>query len=344
MDSPFFNKIITAGMLIILLVLTFFLLKPILLSILVAFFLAFIFAPVYNLFVRAFKSTNFSAFLICLLLIILIVIPIWFLTPVAIDQSFKVYLASQKVDYITPLQKIFPSLAGSEFSAEIGSIIHSFVTDITNSLVNTLSELIFNLPTFILQLLVVFFTLFFVLRDRDALLNYIKSLLPFSKEVKSKLFEASKDITASVLYGQVIVGMGQGIIAGIGFFLAGVPNALLLTIIAALIGIFPIVGTIMVWVPVFIYLLIKGSTGAAIIVLIFGLISSNIDNFLRPLIVSKRTKIHTGLILISMIGGIFLFGVLGFIMGPLILAYLLIVLEIYRGKKRSDIFVDKSKK
>ncbi len=339
MDDIYFKKITTTIILIILIILSFFLLKPILLSVIVGLILAFIFTPLYDLLYKITKLKNFSASLICFLLVLLIFLPLWFLTPIFIDQSFKVYLAAQQMDFVSPLKSIFPSLfASDEFSAEVGSILHSFTTKITNSLVNSLSQLILNFPTLFLQFLVVFFTFFFVLRDKKQLLDYIKSLLPFPKNVEKKLFKSSKDITNSVIYGQVIIGLLQGIVVGIGFLIFSIPNALFLTLLASLAGIFPVIGTTIIWIPVVIYLLIGGDTISALGIIIFGIISSTFDNLLRPIIVSKRTSMHSSIILIGMIGGLFLFGILGFILGPLILAYLLIILEIYRDKKAPRIF------
>jgi len=343
MDDTYFKKIITAIILILLIVLSFFLLKPILLSIIVGFILAFAFTPVYNWLNKRIKSKNLCSFLICFLLILLIVLPLWFLTPILINQSVKFYLVFQKIDFITPIKNLFPSLfASEEFSVELGSVIQSFVTKAANSLMNSFSQLILNFPTLFLQFLVSFFTFFFVLKDKEKLISYIQSLLPFSQDVEKKLFKSSKEITSSVIYGQIIIGMVQGIFAGLGFFIFGVPNALLLTLLASLAGIFPIIGPFVVWVPVAIYLFIEGNTFSALGVVFFGLIASTMDNLLRPIFISKMTKMHPALILIGMIGGFFLFGVLGFILGPLIIAYLLIVLEIYRNKKIPGILIQQS--
>ena len=340
MDDIYFKKIISTILLAILIVLAFFLLKPILLSITIGFILAFVFTPIYNRLHKIIKSKNIPALLLCFLLILLIVLPLWFLTPIFIEQSIKLYLTSQQMDFTTPLKSIFPSLFASEaFSVEIGSIIHSFVTKTTNSLMNSFSQLILNFPTLFLQLFIVFFTFFFVLRDKEKFMSYIESLLPFSKDVEKKLFKSTKEITSSVIYGQIIIGMIQGLIAGLGFFIFGVPNALLLTLFASLAGIFPIIGPFVIWVPVAIYLIIAGNTLSAFGVILFGLLASTIDNFLRPIFISKMTKMHPALIIIGMIGGFLFFGVLGFILGPLILAYLLIVLEIYRNKKTPGILI-----
>ena len=338
MEDIYFRKIMTSVILITLAVLSFLLVTPILLSIIFGILLAFLFTPVYNWFYKIIKSKNISAFLVCFLLILLIVLPLWFLTPVVIDQSIKIYISSQQMDFVKPIKSIFPAFFSSEeFSTEIGSIIHSFVTKSTNKLMNALSTLVLNFPTLFLQSIVVFFTLFFVLRDKEEMILYIKSLLPFSKEVEGKLFKLSKNITSSVIYGQIVIGIIQGLLLGLGLFIFNVPNTLILTLLACLAGVFPIIGVAIIWIPVVIYFLIAGNTFPAFGVIVFGLVSSSIDNVIRPIIVSKRTNMPSSLILIGMIGGLFLFGILGLILGPLILAYLLIILEIYRKKRTPSI-------
>ncbi len=345
MDDEYFRKVTTTIILIVLAVLSFFLLKPILMAIIWGIILASIFTPIYNWIAKFIKSKSLTAFIVSLILIALILIPLWYLAPVMIQQSIKFYLSAQQIDFVTPFRTIFPALFQSEaFSAEIGSAIHSFVSKLANSIMNSLSNIILNFPTIFLQLLVTLFTFFFVLRDKEQLVSYIQSLIPFSKDVEKKLFKSSKDITISVLYGQVVIGIFQGIVAGLGFFIFKVPNAMLLSALAILAGVFPIIGTTIVWVPVAIYLLVAGNTFAAIGVIIFGIISSIIENFFKPLFISRRVKMNSSIILIGMIGGLFMFGILGIILGPLILAYLFIVLEIYRNKKTPGIIIEPEKK
>ena len=340
MDENYFRKIMTGIILIALIVLTFFLLKPILLSVIVGFILAFLLTPVYNLVYKITKSKNLSAALICVLLIALIFLPFWFLTPIFLDQSFKIYVATQQMDFVKPLKAIFPSLFSSEaFSAEIGSIVYSFATKITNSLMNSFADLILNFPTLFLQFLIVLFVFFFALRDKNEIISYTKSLLPFPKETEEKIFKRSKEITISVLYGQIIVGIILGIIVGAGFFIFNVPNALILTLLAVLAGIIPLIGTTIIWIPTAIYILIAGNFFSALGITVFGLIASSLDSFLKPIIISKRSKMHPALTLIGMIGGFFLFGILGFILGPLIFAYLIIIIEIYRNRNLPDILI-----
>jgi predicted PurR-regulated permease PerM len=340
-NEEYYKKIFATVIIISLSVLSFFLLKPLLIAIIAGILLAFVFSPVYDLIYSKFKSKDLSASLISLFLILIILLPLWFLTPILIEQSFKLYLAAQQIDFIAPLKSIFPSFfASDQFSEQVGSIISSFITRMSNYLTKGLSDLILDFPTLSLKFLVTAFTFYYVLRDKEEIISYIKSLLPFSKEVEKKLFESSKIITNAVIYGFVIVGILQGFIAGVGFLIFSVPNALILMLLAMVGGMIPLLGPVVIWVPVVVYLFVAGNTFSAIGVGVFGIFASTIDNFLRPMFISRRTRLNTSLVLIGMIGGFFLFGILGFILGPLIIAYLLIILEIYRHKKSPGIIVE----
>lgn len=333
MDESFFRKIAAILILSVLLVLSFLLLKPILLSILVGFLLAFLFSPIYSKLYKLTKLKVIPALFICILLLAAIIIPIWLFTPTVINESMKLVESSQKLDIITPLRTIFPTLFSSEsFSQQVASITQSFITKITNSIMNYISGIILNFPQILLQIFVILFIFFSTLIDKDRILNYIRSLLPFSKEVEKKLFDSTKDITFAVLYGYIIVGIVQGIILGSGFFIFGVQNPFLLTFLTIIVGVLPLVGPSIVGIPVAIGLLLIGSPISAFGILAFTLLSSLSEQLIRPLIVSKKAKLPNMVVLVGMIGGFLLFGILGFILGPLILAYLIIIIEVYRNK------------
>ena len=340
MDREYFRRLTSTGIILILLILSFLLLKSILLAIIFALILAFLFHPLYLRVNKFFNSKNLSAALMCLVLAAIIILPIWFLTPILIKQSLEIYISTQSLDFVTPLKNIFPSIFASEtFSQEVGSVISSFVSKASNSFTNIFADLIRNFPILGLQLLIVFFIFFFALKDQEKFSEYIKSILPFPKEIEEKLFESSRGITRSVIYGQVFLGIIQGLLVGIGLWIFHVPNALLFTILAALAGIFPIVGTVIVWAPIAIFLFMTGNPIAGIGVTIFGILSSIVEVFVKPILIARSVNMHSAIILVGMIGGVLLFGVLGVILGPLVLAYLLIVLEIYRNKKLPGVFI-----
>ncbi|MEK6812266.1 MAG: AI-2E family transporter [Nanoarchaeota archaeon] len=345
MHDPVVKKTATVVLVGLLVTMSILVLKPIFISIVIALILAFIFTPVFDFINKYINSRNASAGVIVLFVLLLIILPIWFLTPILLNQSFSLFQAAQQIDFVKPLKSVFPSLfASQQFSSEIGSVLSSFTSKVASDLMNSISMVILDFPNLALQFTVIFFTFFFVLRDQEVIVEYVKSLLPFSKDVEKKLFDNSKLLTSAILYGQVIIGIIQGVILGIGLFIFGVKNALILTLFAALAGILPILGTAIVWLPVAVYLFVAGNTVPAWGVVVFGVLSSTVDNTLRPIIVSRRTKIHSGILVVSMIGGIFLFGIMGFILGPLIVSYLLIILEIYRGKPTPGVIMTEKSK
>lgn len=336
-ESEDFKRIIYAGIILGLFVLAFFLLEPLILIIVFSLILAFVFQPVYKKLSKFFRSKNFSAFLICLVFALLIIVPVWFLSPMLVEQSFEIYEQAQGTNFAEPIKQVLPDTAASnDLSTQIGSSIHSFVTDLANSATNLFSNMITDFPVLVLKILVLFFTFFVALKEQESISSYIKSVIPFNEKIKNKLFRASRGVTSSVIYGQVILGILQGLLVGAGLFIFGVENALLLTIVASLAGVFPIIGTAIVWVPTVILLFISGSYLPSFGILVFGVIASIADGIIKPIFISRRVSMHSALVLLGMVGGLLLFGIIGVILGPLILAYLFIVLEIYRDKGKSN--------
>jgi predicted PurR-regulated permease PerM len=182
------------------------------------------------------------------------------------------------------------------------------------------------------------------MRDAEIFTKYVQSLSPFSKSVEKDFIQKFKEITGSVIYGYVVVGILQGILTGIGLYVAGVPQALILTILAIFAAMIPIAGAWLVWVPAAIYMILSGNTFAGIGLILYGsLFISWIDNIVRPYLVARKTKISTAVVLIGMIGGLIVFGIIGLILGPLILSYLLLILDAYRNKRFPDLFSEKFK-
>jgi len=334
------TNLVVAAIAITLIVLSFLLLRPILMSIIFGFVLVFVLAPFYNLINKKIKSKNLSATIVTLLLIIVIIAILIVSVPLLVSESIKIFTFAQTIDFRIPLYNLFPSLADSgALAAQIDSTLHSVITDFSSSLISSVSSFLKDFPIVLLQLTVVFFTFFFVLRDKEEFIEYLKTILPFQKDIQDRLLKATKDVTISVLYGQIIIGFVQGLIAGIGFFLFGIPDAWLLMLLSVIAGVLPIVGPSIVWIPAALYLVIMGNNIAGLGVLIFGIASVVVDHILRPIIISKRLMMNSLLALLGTIGGILVFGVLGLILGPLIIAYLLIFLEIYRNKKFTGLLI-----
>lgn len=337
-----FQKLSAFVLIGVLVVLAFFILKPIIISLITGLIFGLVFIPVYNFVHKRVKNKNLSASIVCLLLVVCIILPLWFLIPVLLNQSIQIFLLSQQMDFVTPIKSLFPSLFISEqISSQLTGVLNSFITNLTSGAMNVVAGLLLNFPIILLQILVVLFVFFFTLRDSEEMVVYLQSILPFSKDVEKKIFRSSKDITFSIIYGQILIGIAQGILTGLGFYLLGIPNALFLGVLSAIFGVIPLIGPALIWIPVAIFTLIGGSFGVTAGVLLIGLLNLLFENSLKPMLISKRTNVHPVVILLGMVGGVFFFGFVGFILGPLVLAYLIIVLEIYRGKKPTGLLIQK---
>lgn len=335
MEERYLNKVLASLFLVILLVISFFLVRSFLMSILLGLILSLIFLPIYNWILSKTNSKTLSGLILCFSLFFLFLIPLFFLLPILLQESLNIYFTLQNTDFISTLSDFFPSIFSNEqFLLQTSRAIDSSIDLIASYFLNMTTNLIVNFPQLLVQISIIFFVLFFALKDSKLLMEYLEDMLPFEREIKRKIFRQSKEITLSVLWGQVIMGIIQGLIVGIGFWIFGLQSAFLLTLLATLAGILPIIGTTVVWVPTTITLFFMGHPFSAIGILIFGLTSTFVENFIRPIIVSKGTSLHPALILIGMVGGLLSYGFVGLILGPIILAYLFIVLETFRSKKR----------
>ena len=332
------RKAVGVILIIFLIILSYILVKPILAAIIWGLIFAYIFYPLYKKINKIIKNKSLSALIIVLIILAIIMLLLWFLTPIFIKQSFNIYNYIQNLDWAKQIQELFPGLK-EQVSKDFLLSINNFIGKIANIALNSFVNIIIEFPKIVLYLFIGSLTFFFVLRDGDQLVQYAKEISPLTKESGKKFFVQFKNITKSIVYGQVIVGLVQGIACGIGLLIFGVPNALLLTLVAIILAVFPIIGPMLVWIPASIYLALSGNLGAGIGLAVYGIIVvSWIDNVTRAILVTKRVKMHPLLIWIGMMGGLLAFGILGLVLGPLIIAYLIIVLDFYKKGKFEEIF------
>jgi len=319
---------------IILIALAIFIVFPIVQPVIVGLLLAYLFNPLYRKVLRFTKEKNLAAFIILLILLFCVALPLWFLFPIILKQSFDMYLYLQNIDIGNILNKIIPSLLTTDLSKELTLSLNKFISSSANKFFTSATNYLINIPIFVLKITIAMFVFFFGLRDEENIRNSLKSISPFNKELEEKLIKNFNDITKAVIYGFIVIGILQGLLTGIGLFIFKSPYPLFLTFVAIFGAIIPILGAWIVWIPVSIYLFLTGHTFAALGLFLWGLILvSWIDNIIRPYLVSKKTKVSTATIFIGMMGGLISIGIIGLLIGPLILSYLLLLLESYRNEK-----------
>ena len=327
---------------LLLTVLVFILVKPIALSIIGGLILAYAFSPVYNGVLRVIKNRRVAAILVSILVLIIIILPIYFLTPPLFSQIFGLFETAQRLDIKGFLQFIMPA-ATEPFLVQATVTINTIISNLSSTILNFLIGFLLEFPTLMFHFLILAFVFFYSLKDSDKLTEFVADLSPLNKTQEQKFTKQFRDITNSIVYGQVVIGIVQGAGAGLGFFLFGIPNALILTVLAVGMSVIPLLGPFFVWVPALIFLFLEGNTSIAVMFLLYNLILvSNIDNILRLYLVSRKTEMSQAIIMIGMIGGLIIFGILGLILGPLLMAYFITFLKLYKANTLSSLFKTES--
>ena len=174
---------------------------------------------------------------------------------------------------------------------------------------------------FLVSFAIMLYLLFFLLRDGSTLSARIRDAIPLSDEHKRNLVSKFTTVIRATVKGNIVVAVTQGALGGIIFAILGIQGALLWGVLMAFLSLLPAVGAGLIWVPVAIYFLVTGSIWQGVVLIAFGvLVIGLVDNILRPILVGKDTKMPDYVVLISTLGGMALFGLNGFVIGPLIAA------------------------
>jgi predicted PurR-regulated permease PerM len=182
------------------------------------------------------------------------------------------------------------------------------------------------------------YLLFFLLRDGKALAEAIKEAIPLRGDQKAALFGRFADVVRATVKGGILVAMAQGTLGGIAFWFLGIHAALLWAVLMAFLSLIPAIGATLVWLPVAIYFLATGAIWQGIGLILYGvLVIGLVDNLLRPFLVGKGSKLPDYIVLISTLGGIEVFGLNGFVIGPLIAAMFMVSWEIFSTSRRTSV-------
>ena len=176
---------------------------------------------------------------------------------------------------------------------------------------------------------VMLYLLFYLLRDGDNLLARMKSAVPLGGEQKTLLLDRITLVVRATVKGGITVAAVQGMLGGVAFWLLGIPAPLLWALVMAFLSLLPAIGAAIVWAPVALYLLATGSIWQGLFLIGYGVVVIGlVDNLLRPFLVGQSTKLPDYIVLISTLGGIEVFGLQGFVIGPLIAAIFMVSWEI----------------
>ena len=216
----------------------------------------------------------------------------------------------------------------------IRSTLLRWLDDASRYLVGMSGRAVGNLLSLMLNMVVVFFTLFFLFRDRESIRQRILALFPLTSEQSATLMSRISGTIVASVYGGIAVGSAQGLLTGVALWVLGVSSPVMWGLVAALASLIPVVGTGLVWGPAVAVLAIGGHWVKAFILLGWGgAVVAQIDAVLRPYIVSGRAKMHNLLIFFALLGGVKAFGFMGIFIGPVIAAVTIVLLDMLKELK-----------
>ena len=311
-----------------------------------AIILGLFFYPVYKWIRRTLKVSEVLASLgMCILIIAFIIIPVFALLGSLTTEVIRVYTEVQghlhSGDFnIVPDKDASPMLNKTVTNAldilkthetKVKEILTDFSKKMGEFFLKQGTVMFKNVASIIFKAALMLVTLFYIFKDGERMLQTFKDLLPLSKSDVENLVKVMDDVLSATLYGNMLNAFIQG---SLGFFIMWMLDfsaPLLWGMIMGFTTFIPMIGPALVWLPATIYLLLAGYYLKAAILLAFSiLIISQIDYFLRPLFISGTTQIHTLILFFSILGGLSVFGFLGLILGPILMALCVSILELYR--------------
>ena len=322
------------------LVLCGFLLKPFLVAIVGAIVIAIVTERPYLWLTSKIGHPNLSATLALIAVVLSIIVPIFFLAQDVGAQigenitSLGTASTQQKIaDYFSRhptltlrIETITDTLSLEETIKSVGGFLGKRFATLIGSSIGAITQIVAML-----------FILFFLYRDRELAGKFARSLIPLNDSEASKFLSRLRGTIYATALGRIAIAALQGTLAGLAYWVLGVPNVFLWGILTAVTAMIPAFGAFLVWVPIALYLGFSGHwIKAAILAVWGGAIVSLIDNFLYPILVGPHLRQHSVAVLLSILGGIALFGITGIVLGPLTFTAASTLLDLWRERSRKE--------
>jgi predicted PurR-regulated permease PerM len=261
-------------------------------------------------------APGWSAFIIIILVLVLLVVPTIYVVARTVGQAPGAYQSAQAALNKTEVREALGQYAEPVRNALLGA-----GATVQTNLFNNASTYLSRLSDVLVGLFLMLIVTYYLLLDGPRLYETLLDQLPSHRSSAEEFVANMRSVIRAVVVGQVVTAIVQGILCGLLLWIFGIPNPLFWGVVATLLSIIPVLGPFLVYIPAAGHLLIQGQVWQGLLMLALGIIViSQIDNFLRPYIASKATKIHPLVVILGVLGGLKLWGLIGFILGPLVLA------------------------
>jgi predicted PurR-regulated permease PerM len=304
-------------------------------------FLASICYPTYNFLLIKIRKKGISALIVSLAVLLILIIPAIFLVKNLVQESYTLFLLGK--------QRIATGIfqdCTNDFCLSVKNLGQSFDLNlkieeglklVTTWIIQRGSSIIVSVPKVLLSIFIVFFTMFYFLKDGKLFIKKLNDFMSMKEKKYLYVIQRLQEIIHGLVYGYLLVALIQGALGGLGFFIFGISSPLFWGVMMAFLALIPALGTGLVWFPASLFLfldgLFQGSNSMVlrgIFLFVYSLIIvSGIDNIIKPKLVSDKAKVHPAIIMVGIFGGLVLFGAIGVILGPLILSLTIVFIDVF---------------
>ncbi|EMA43042.1 AI-2E family transporter [Halobiforma nitratireducens] len=301
------------------------LVMPLLQYLMAAALLAFVLYPIHRRFEERIDE-RLSALALTGFAIVVAVVPILYFSIVILQTVFEFI---ESFDELAAIETVRQTALDAGIEPEVlESIEAELLSEIEGSLGGAVEVVLMEVVGLLnasirmsFGLLVLVFVLYYLLVDGDTFIDWLSAVAPLSEEVRKELFDEIEVVTWAVIQSHVLVALVEGVLGGLGFYLLGVPNVAFWTVVMIVVSFLPAIGVWLVWGPAVVYLAIVVDPLQAIALFLYGVaVLSVVDNYLRAIFVDRGSGLHPAVVLVGVIGGIYLLGIMGLFLGPVLLA------------------------
>lgn len=301
--------------------------------------LVIVFYPVHKRLATRITRPGLRALLSCVLVVLIVVLPLLVLTAAVAEELAKAVPGipsqfSQLLNSQLPLFGRVSDWLQNRFGVDVmgaqGFVIEQ-LQNLGQRLLGASFNLMGNIVGAIVKAVFVVFTMYYLFRDSDSIIARLPNALPLKREQSEEIIARAQAVVSASVYGVVTIAGLQGLLGGLAFWILGIPSPILWAVLMAFVCMIPVAGSFLVWLPLAIYLMVTGHWTKAIVLIVWGaLVISTVDNFLRPRLIRNQTRLHELFVFFSVLGGISVFGLLGIVLGPVVLAVTLALLQTFQ--------------
>jgi predicted PurR-regulated permease PerM len=347
MKKDYFRIFIFAGVTILAGYLFYRMLQPFLTPLCWGAIFAIVFYPVYEKLHRWIKPDSWRALAVTFLVLIVIIGPIVYLGVALVQEAismfdvFSGWVDAGKLTALNDLKntpfyqmlqtRLAPYVDMSHLDLQV--ILENGMKTVSTFALTQTTKILTNAGVILFQFMLMIFFLFFFIRDGKALFDQVKGIIPLSPDKAATTVAELKKIVQSNMYGGLVVALIQGFLGGLLFLIMGLHSPVFWGAFMAFLALLPLIGPFLIYIPAGIILLLTGSPIKGILLIAIGtVVVSQVDNFLRPILASRDTGMHTMLLFVSIMGGAAVFGLIGIVLGPVIAAVFITVFDVFRLK------------